>query len=133
MAVGDLDQALDVLVYDQDGLALALQRAKALPDFFAYQRRKPFGSFIEDQQVRVGHQRATNGEHLLLAAGELVAHVAAALGEAREKAEYLGQRPGFFGAAAVAGKGDEVLAHGEIGEYLPALGHQCHTHARDAV
>ena len=46
------------------------------------QRRQALGRFVEDEELRVGHQAAADRQHLLLAAGELVAHVAAALGEA---------------------------------------------------
>ena len=42
------------------------------------QRRQAFGRLVEDQQIGVGHQRAADGQHLLLAAGQLGAAVAAA-------------------------------------------------------
>ena len=45
---------------------------------------RPFERLVEQQQLRVQHQRARHREHLLLAAGELVAHVGLALGQARE-------------------------------------------------
>ena len=92
------------------------QSSQAMPDLFADQRREAFGGLVEDHEVRVGHQRASDREHLLLAAGELVAHVAGALGQAREQAEYLFDSPGVRAAVAVAGEGGEVLAHGEVGE-----------------
>ena len=50
-------------------------------------RRQAFGRLIEQQQLRIEHQRAGDGEHLLLAAGELRAEVAPSLGEAREHLE----------------------------------------------
>ena len=42
----------------------------------ADQRGQAFGRLIEDQQARVGHQRTADRQHLLLAAGELVAMLA---------------------------------------------------------
>ena len=40
------------------------------------QRRQPFERLVEQQQLRVEHQRAADRQHLLLAARQLVAHVA---------------------------------------------------------
>ena len=74
--------------------------------------------------MRVGHQRAADREHLLLAAGELVAHVVGALRQAREQREHPLERPRLARAAAVVGERDEVLAHRQVGEDLPALGHE---------
>ena len=97
------------------------------------QRREAFGRFIQDQQFRVGHQRAADREHLLLAAGELVAHVAAALGEPRKQRMDFLQRPGIGRIEAVGGGGDEIFAHGEVRENLPALGHEADAELGDAV
>ena len=48
----------------------ALQARQAAPDLGADQRRQAFGRLVEDQQPRIGHQRAADRQHLLLAAGE---------------------------------------------------------------
>src|SRR5581483_1817224 len=62
------------------------------------------------------HQGARDGEHLLLAAGELVAEVRPALFEAREELMDLRQAP------RPAARGDaEVLLHGERREDLALL------------
>ena len=44
--------------------------------------RQPFRGLVEQQERRVGHERASDRQHLLLAAGELVAHVGAPLPQA---------------------------------------------------
>jgi hypothetical protein len=75
--VGEADQALHVLVDHQDRLAARAQRPEAAPDLLAHQRRQPLGRLVEDQQARLGDQGAADREHLLLAAGELVAEVVA--------------------------------------------------------
>src|SRR5687768_11739927 len=75
VAVGELDQALDVLVDHQDGLPSAAQALEAFPDLLAHQRRESFSRFIQYQEVRIRDQGPADGEHLLLAAGELVALV----------------------------------------------------------
>ena len=51
------------------------------------------GGLVEDQEARVGDERPRNGEHLLLAARELVAEVATALAEARKQLERARRRP----------------------------------------
>ncbi len=46
------------------------------------------------------------------------------LGQTWKQAEYFGHGPRVRAADAVAGERGEVLAHREIGEDLPAFGHQ---------
>ena len=47
---------------------------------------RPFERLVEQQQSRIEHQRAADGEHLLLAAGKLRAEIAAALRATAETA-----------------------------------------------
>jgi hypothetical protein len=47
--------------------------------------RKPLGWLIHDQAVRIDHWCATDGEHLLLAAGKRLGPLTASLGQAREQ------------------------------------------------
>ena len=78
---------LGVLVDHQDGLTRRLQCGEAAPDLLADERREALGRFVQDQQARVGRQRAADREHLLLAAGELATHVVGANRERREDGE----------------------------------------------
>ncbi len=84
-------------------------------------RREPFGRLVEDEQLRIGHQCAADREHLLLAAGKLVAHVGAALGEAREEVVDAGSvhRASPCLAAAVS---DQVLLHGQSRKHIRPSG-----------
>src|SRR5262245_64592356 len=75
VAVREPDEPLDVLVDHEHRLAGGAELRKAAPDLLPDERRESFGRFIEDEEMRVGHQSAADGEHLLLTAGELVAHV----------------------------------------------------------
>ena len=59
-------------------------RVSAAQQLLDDDRRQALGRLVEQQQLRVEHQRAGDRQHLLLAARELVAEVGAALGEARE-------------------------------------------------
>src|SRR6266851_1522530 len=132
MTVGQPDQRAHALVDHQDRLALALQPVEARPDLLADQRRQALGRLVEDQQLGIGHQRPADRQHLLLAAGELVAHVALALGEPRKKSEGALEGPGIAARRAVRRRRHKVLAHREIGEDLATLGHQPQAKAGDA-
>ena len=56
-------------------------------------RREPLHRLVEQQHPRVQRQRATDRQHLLLAAGQLVAVVAAALLQARKQLEHARRVP----------------------------------------
>jgi hypothetical protein len=73
----------------------ALICRSASADLLADQRRQAFGGFVQDQQLGVGHQRAADGQHLLLAARQLVAEVGRALGQARKQAVHALDGPGI--------------------------------------
>lgn len=75
MAVGQAHQFVNVFVDHQNRLPFGLERCQATPDFLANHWRQAFGGFIQNEQARVGRQRAADGQHLLLAARELVAQV----------------------------------------------------------
>ena len=62
-------------------LALLRQLAQRFREPIDDDRRQAFGRLVHDQQARIGQQRAADRQHLLLAAGELGAAVAAALGQ----------------------------------------------------
>ena len=99
-------------------------------------RREPFGRLVHQQHRRVGEERACDREHLLLAAGELVAHVGEPLRQAREQLEHARLRP------VTRPRGDlEVLVHRQRGKDLALLRHIAEAgeragidrHARDAL
>jgi len=76
VAVGDLGDVFPVLVHDHAADAGFADQAADAPDFAGNQRGQAFGGFVQDQHVGVGHQRAAYGQHLLLAARQLLAAVA---------------------------------------------------------
>src|SRR6266571_665891 len=131
--IGDRNQALHVLVDHQDRLAGRLQRGEASPDLLAHQRREPLGRLVEDEEVRIGHERPADGEHLLLAARELAAEVVHAPGEAGEECQHLGERPRVGRRAAVFRERDQVLPDAQVGEDLASFGDERDAAARDAV
>ena len=92
------------------------------------QRRQAFERFVQQQDTRVQHQRAADGQHLALAAGQLGAHVGAALAQAREGRVDALQRP-------VAGSGDhrQVFFHGQRREHVALLRHPAQAQPGAAV
>jgi hypothetical protein len=68
VTIGDPHERIDMLVDQQDRLPLALERVEAGPDLGADARRKPLGRLVQDKELGIGHERAADGEHLLLAA-----------------------------------------------------------------
>ena len=90
----------------------SLSRRDHRPDLPPHQGPEPFRRFVEDQELRVGHQRAADGEHLLLAAGERVGLLIAALRELREERDHpllapvagCGRRPTRFSRTVSVGK-----------------------------
>src|SRR5204863_3689031 len=79
---GDLRMLLD----EHDRKRILLDESlQGLQQHFDDDGREPFERLVHEQERRVAHQRAPDGEHLLLAAGDLVAPVVAPLGELREE------------------------------------------------
>src|SRR5690606_24896315 len=58
-------QALDIFVDQQDGLPFLTQDGQTIPDFFTHLGGQTLGGLIQNQQLGVGNQCTTNGQHLL--------------------------------------------------------------------
>ena len=82
---------------------------------------------VHDHEHRIGHQRATDREHLLLAAAQLVAPVMPALLEPREQLEHTAD------AGRRRAGNREVLVHGQRREHPAPLRHEAEMHAVDPV
>src|SRR5690242_992301 len=132
MSVGKTDQGADVLVDHQDRLAFGLEPPQARPDLLADEGRQTFRCFVEDQEPWICHQGATDREHLLLAAGKLVAAILPAFGQTREEAEHALERPGIALFATIGRGRDQILTHRQVGKDLPALWYQAKAEAGDA-
>ena len=77
-----------VLLDQQDGhAAAAVDVGDDREDLLDDQRRQAERGLVEQQQPRPAHQGAGDGKHLLLAAGQGTAALAAALGEDGERGE----------------------------------------------
>src|SRR5262249_52149618 len=70
VAIRDPGQRVDVLVDDQAGEPFRFEQPQAAPDLGPDEWSQPLGGLVQDKEARVGHERAPDREHLLLAAGE---------------------------------------------------------------
>src|SRR5712691_6499922 len=87
IAIRDGRGEVKILLDQQNGEALRLERPDGLADLLDDDRRQALGRLVEQQQPRAGAQDAGDRQHLLLAAGELGALAAQALLEIGEQPE----------------------------------------------
>ena len=123
-------QCIDVLVNHQDRLPGVLQHGKASPDLFTNNRGQAFGRLIKDQQTRIGHQRTADGQHLLFPTGKIGTAMRQAFAQTREQVQNRIHCPHGLAITRRTEKCAQILADTQIGEYLPSLGHQTDTRAR---
>src|SRR5439155_4188143 len=85
-ALRDSERDFRVLLDQHDRKRVLVDQAlQGLQQDFDNDGREPLERLVHEQQRRVAHQRPADGEHLLLAAGDLVAPVGAPLRELRKK------------------------------------------------
>src|SRR3989442_12041689 len=101
--VRDAGERAHVLVDEQDRLATRLEAFHAAPDLGPDERRQPLGRLVEDQQSRVGHQRAADRQHLLLAARERAAEASRARRQMGKEIEDALDSPRLVAGAAIRG------------------------------
>jgi hypothetical protein len=103
----------------------AATEADDLEDLLDHQRREAHGGLVEQQQAGPRQQRAADGDHLLLAAGQGAGHLLQALLDPRQHAEdalHVGL-DGFVVAPAV-GAHAQVLLDRQAGEDAAPFRHQ---------
>ena len=130
-AARDRCRHAEVLLDEQhrDGAFLGQPR-QHLDDLVDDDRRQPLGRLVHHQQARIAQEAAADGQHLLLAAGELGAAVAPALGQAREGLVDALDGPGPLGAFADQA---QMLVHREGGPDAPALRDIADAHIDDLI
>ena len=108
--------------HQQDGHALGPDGLEDLEDLLHEDGREAEGGFVEQDQLRLAHQRAADGEHHLLAARQLVAGHGAALGKDGEAAVDVGKiLRHAVRVAAQVGADLQVFRDGEVAEDLPGF------------
>src|SRR5271155_5584643 len=70
VAIGHSGSEAEILLDQQDGEALRLERTDCAPDLLDDNRREAFSRFIKQQEPRTSPQDAADGEHLLLTPGQ---------------------------------------------------------------
>src|SRR5215471_9475221 len=131
MTVGKTQQGLEVLVDNQDRLALLFKSLEALPDLRPDFRRETFRCLVKDQEFRIGHQRTSDRQHLLFAPGQFVAHVVAPLGERGEKAIDAIQGPLLCALARRSG-GHEIFLDRQRRKNLTAFWNESQSRLSDS-
>src|SRR5690606_30232646 len=75
-AVRDGQRQQGVLLDQEDAHALLVEARERLGDLARQQRREAERGLVQEQYLRLGHQRPADREHLLLAAGEAAGRLA---------------------------------------------------------
>ena len=122
-AVGQLERHGSILLHEQDRQASLRQATNRARDLRHHDRRQPERRLVEQQVLRLRHEAAGDGEHLLLAAGERAAELSAPLAQAREKVVARREIGGEVApVSALVGPHQKIVEHGELGKDLAALG-----------
>ena len=95
----------EVLLDQQDAQTVLLEPPEHLDQVLDDRRRQALRGLVHDQELRVGQQRASDRQHLLLAARELRATVLAALCETRKQVVDPVRRPAVAAASARSSAG----------------------------
>ena len=91
-------------------------------DLLHQKRRKTHGRFVHQDHLRLCHERPTNGQHLLLAAGECACQLPPPLRKARKALVNRRERIGHAGLVCV-GAHFQILGHAHLRENMPAFRH----------
>src|SRR5439155_9427843 len=127
--VRDAERYLGVLLdKDQRKGVFSDQSIEHFKERFNDERGESFERLVHQQERGIAHQRAADGEHLLLAAGDLVALVGAPLGQAREQVVDALERP-----APGTGGDAEIFLDAERREDLAFLRYEADAEPRALV
>src|SRR3989344_5358480 len=120
-----IERHVGVLLHQQDGgAALTVDAHHDLEDLLGQLRRQTQAGFIKQDQVGVGHERAADRQHLLLAAREQTGVLRSALLEdGKVGIDRLHVARHAVTIAARVGAHEQVVAHREQREHLAPLGH----------
>src|SRR5215510_3318716 len=114
-ASGGVERQRDVLLDQQDGDAVAVERVDDLLDLRDHPRHQPLGRLVEQDDLGLEHHRPGDREHLLLAARQGAAGLVAALLQDRKVGVDLVEQRVAAGRrhARTVEPGPEILEHRE--------------------
>src|SRR6267154_2089385 len=90
----DLQGVVHIFAHQKNGDSLFRNVGDEAEDFIHEFGREAEGRLVEHQQYRFRHQAASDGAHLLFAAGERAGHLVAALLQAGKHVVYAGESCG---------------------------------------
>jgi hypothetical protein len=120
----------EVLLDDDQGVTLRRKAAADIHELPHDQRGQALERLVQQDDLRVADQGATDREHLLFPAREIGAPARAALVQAREDVVDAGERPALL--RGEAGQ-HQILLDAEAAEDAPLLVHELHAGPRDRV
>ena len=121
-AVGDAQRHREFLLDEQHRHAAFAQHHKEIRHLRDQLRCQTFGGFVDDEQVRVAHQRARQRQHLLLTTGQDACQRVAAQSQLREQAVHVGEGPARMALTGLLAQ-DQVVLHRQARKNVAALGH----------
>src|SRR5688500_3320554 len=122
-AVGDGEGHGGVLLDEQDRGAEAVDVHDGVEDLLDEDRGQTHAGLVQQEEARAGHERAADGEHLLLAPRQRTCHLRDALVQAREEIEDVREIAGDTGVSAQVCAHHQILPHGETAEDARPFGH----------
>src|ERR1700722_13521562 len=130
----DLEREAGALVDQQHGAAGLGDPMDRHEQRLVQARMQAEGHLVDDEQLRVGHQRPGDGEHLLLTPAEPASELTLELGEhGEESVDVLLDLGPPSTLHHLRPERLEVLVHGEVGEDLAPLGHREDAQRADSV
>ena len=125
----------DVLLHEQDGHPILVKPVDDVADLAHHPGHEALRRLVEEDDPRVQHHGARDGQHLLLAARQGAPGLAAALGQHGEVAEDLLQQLVLarLGHSRPVEAGAQVLGHREQPEHPAVLGDPRDAHVGEPV
>src|SRR5262245_27330173 len=130
-AIGQIERESHVLLGEEDREPVGLELPDLLLQVLDDEWGEPFRRLVEEEELRIAHQRACDREHLLLAARQEAALTTLELAELREEIEHARHGPSAVRLAAA--RDVEVFPDRELGEDPAVLGHEPDAGPRDLV
>src|SRR5437762_2796400 len=119
-AMGDLQRDGQLLLDEQDRHAPSRDLAQEPPDLHHKHGRQSLRRLVDDDEIRIAHERPAHGQHLLLAAREDARRVVLSFLERRKQGEQVVEGPSTKRVRALEAE-LQILSEGQRGKDLPIL------------
>ena len=126
----------DVLLDEQHGEALTADCVEGLQQMLDHRRREPGRWFVDQHELRIGHECAPDGERGLLSTGERARRLGSSFGQHRKRRIGLLESAAVTGPVAatqLVGAHAKVLLDRERPEHLAALRNVTHAESDAAL